>query len=56
MTLGFVEPTTLKIFKLSKLSGPWLQEWHNWLGLIMFLLLTIGLYLDARREKDSSSL
>jgi len=41
---------------LTKISGPWLQEWHNWLGLIMFLLLTIGLYFDARREKDSSSL
>ena len=37
---------------LVKISGPWLQERHNWLGLIMFLLLTIGLYLDAHREKD----
>ena len=41
---------------LAKISGPWLQEWHNWLGLIMFLLLTIGLYFDARREKESSTL
>lgn len=41
---------------LTKVSGPWLQEWHNWLGLIMFLLLTIGLYFDASREKESSSL
>jgi putative OPT family oligopeptide transporter len=37
---------------LEKISGPWLAEWHNWLGLIMFLLLTIGLYFDAHREKD----
>jgi putative OPT family oligopeptide transporter len=41
---------------LTKITGPWLQQWHNWLGLIMFLLLTIGLYFDARREKESSSL
>ena len=37
---------------LTKITGPWLQEWHNWLGLTMFLLLTIGLYFDARREKN----
>jgi putative OPT family oligopeptide transporter len=37
---------------LVKTCGPWLQEWHNWIGLIMFLLLTIGLYFDSRREKE----
>jgi putative OPT family oligopeptide transporter len=36
---------------LVKVCGPWLEEWHNWLGLIMFLLLSIGLYLDSHREK-----
>ncbi len=35
---------------LVKISGPWLQEWSNWLGLLMFLLLTTGLYWDARRD------
>jgi putative OPT family oligopeptide transporter len=34
---------------LLKLAGPWLKEWHNWLGLIMYLLLAAGLYWDARR-------
>ncbi len=38
---------------LLRLSGPWLEEWHNWLGLIMFLLLAIGLYVDAHREKST---
>jgi putative OPT family oligopeptide transporter len=38
---------------LIKSFGPWLEEWHNWIGLVMFLLLAIGLYLDARREKES---
>jgi putative OPT family oligopeptide transporter len=36
---------------LVKILGPWLDEWSNWLGLVMFLLLAIGLYVDARREK-----
>jgi putative OPT family oligopeptide transporter len=36
---------------LLKISGPWLEKWHNWLGLIMFLLLAAGLYVDAHREK-----
>jgi len=36
---------------LTNLLGPWLEEWSNWLGIVMFLLLTIGLYLDALREK-----
>jgi hypothetical protein len=34
---------------LLKLSGPWLHEWHNWLGLILYLLLAAGLYWDAHR-------
>ncbi len=36
---------------LLKLAGPWLGEWNNWIGLVMFLLLATGLYFDARREK-----
>jgi putative OPT family oligopeptide transporter len=36
---------------LVKISGPWLPAWHNWIGLIVFLLLAIGLYVDAHREK-----
>lgn len=36
---------------LVKICGPWLEEWHNWIGFIMFLLLSAGLYWDARREK-----
>jgi uncharacterized oligopeptide transporter (OPT) family protein len=38
---------------LVKISGPWLQEWHNWIGLLMFLLLTTGLFLDSHREKEA---
>jgi putative OPT family oligopeptide transporter len=36
---------------LVKILGSRLEEWSNWLGMVMFLLLTIGLYLDAHREK-----
>ena len=36
---------------LVKISGPWLKEWSNWLGLIMFILLAVGLYIDSHREK-----
>ncbi len=38
---------------LVEVCGPWLGRWHNWLGLIMFLLLATGLYWDARRERES---
>ncbi len=37
---------------LLETCGPWLGRWHNWLGLVMFLLLTLGLFWDARRAKD----
>jgi putative OPT family oligopeptide transporter len=52
--LRFIEQSSnLSIIPdLVKISGSWLQEWSNWLGLIMFLLLTIGLYGDAHREKN----
>jgi putative OPT family oligopeptide transporter len=30
--------------------GSWVGAWSNWLGLTVFLLLALGLYLDARRE------
>jgi putative OPT family oligopeptide transporter len=36
---------------LAKISGPWLKEWSNWLGLLMFVLLAIGLYIDSHRER-----
>jgi putative OPT family oligopeptide transporter len=51
--LRFIEDSwkVMIIPDLVKISGPWLQEWHNWIGLLMFLLLTIGLYLDSNREK-----
>lgn len=41
---------------LMEIAGSWLKEWHNWIGLIMFLLLALGLYLDARREKETADL
>jgi putative OPT family oligopeptide transporter len=41
---------------LVKISGPWLHEWHNWIGLIMFILLSIGLYWDAHREKPGKDI
>jgi putative OPT family oligopeptide transporter len=54
--LRFVENNwKLKIVPdLENLAGAWLKEWSNWIGLAMFLLLTIGLYLDSHREKESS--
>jgi len=34
---------------LLTICAPWLQQWHNWLGLGMFFLLALGLYWDGRR-------
>ena len=50
--LRFIEDSSKSaiIPDLLKLSGPWLEEWHNWLGLIMYLLLAAGLYWDSHRE------
>ena len=31
--------------------GPWITTWGNWLGLVVFLLLGLGVYFDARRER-----
>jgi len=31
--------------------GAWAGAWSNWAGLTVFVLLAVGLYLDARREK-----
>lgn len=31
--------------------GAWLQVWGNWLGLVVFLLLGVYVYWDARRER-----
>ncbi|HXY68761.1 MAG TPA: oligopeptide transporter, OPT family [Gemmatimonadales bacterium] len=36
---------------LPKVVGPWLETWGNWTGLVVFLLLGLGVFLDARREK-----
>jgi putative OPT family oligopeptide transporter len=54
--LRFIEDSWKVAFvpDLVKVCGPWLEEWHNWLGLIMFLLLATGLYLDSRREKGDN--
>jgi hypothetical protein len=51
--LRFIEDSskTKIVPDLVKIYGPWLEEWHNWLGLVMFVLLALGLYWDARREK-----
>ncbi len=50
--LRFIEDSSGKsiVPDLVKIYGPWLEGWHNWIGLAMFLLLAIGLYFDARRE------
>jgi len=31
--------------------GPWLAAWGNWLGLLAFILLGLGVYWDSRRER-----
>ena len=51
--LRFIEDSWKVSFvpDLVKICGPWLEAWHNWLGLILFLLLSLGLYWDAHREK-----
>jgi putative OPT family oligopeptide transporter len=36
---------------LTRVVGPWLASWNNWLGLGLFLLLGLGVYWDSRREK-----
>ena len=56
--LKFTEQTwrVTIIPNLAKSPGSWLHEWQNWTGLVMFLLLSIGLYLDAHREKESADL
>jgi putative OPT family oligopeptide transporter len=55
--LRFIEDSWQVSFipDLVKICGPWLQEWHNWLGLVMFLLLAAGVYLDSRREKGEEA-
>jgi uncharacterized oligopeptide transporter (OPT) family protein len=51
--LRFIEDSlkTQIVPDLIKICGPWLQEWHNWLGLVMFVLLSLGMYWDGHREK-----
>lgn len=36
---------------LTRLLGPWLESWANWLGLGVFVLLGLGVYWDSHREK-----
>ncbi len=51
--LRFYEDTyeTKLVPDLTRLLGPWLESWANWLGLGVFLLLGLGVYWDSRRER-----
>jgi putative OPT family oligopeptide transporter len=51
--LRFIEDSTGRTIvpDLTKIAGPWLESWHNWLGLLAFMLLSAGLWWDAHREK-----
>jgi putative OPT family oligopeptide transporter len=51
--LRFIEDSTGRTIvpDLTKIAGPWLESWHNWMGLGAFLLLSAGLWWDAHREK-----
>jgi putative OPT family oligopeptide transporter len=51
--LRFIEDSTGRVLipELTNLFGPWLESWHNWLGLIAFLLLSAWLAWDAWKEK-----
>ena len=50
--LRFLEDSTGRTIvpDLTKLTGPWLESWHNWMGLGAFLLLSAGLWWDAHRD------
>lgn len=51
--LRFIEDSTGKTLvpDLPKFFGPWMETWGNWMGLVIFLALGIGVYWDSRREK-----
>jgi hypothetical protein len=51
--LRFIEDSTSSTIvpDLTKIAGPWLESWHNWMGLGAFVLLSLGLWWDAHREK-----
>ncbi|MBI2214657.1 MAG: oligopeptide transporter, OPT family [Acidobacteria bacterium] len=51
--LRFIEDSTKTTIvpDLTKLAGPWLESWHNWMGLGAFMILCAGLWWDAHREK-----
>ena len=36
---------------LTRIAGPWLESWHNWQGLIAFLLLCAWMWWDSMKEK-----
>lgn len=51
--LRFIEDSTGRTLvpDLPKFFGPWMETWGNWMGLVIFLALGIGVYWDSRREK-----
>jgi putative OPT family oligopeptide transporter len=53
--LRFIEDSTGRVIvpDMTKIAGvgTWLETWGNWVGLIVFVLLAVGLYWDARRER-----
>jgi hypothetical protein len=53
--LRFIEDSTGRVLipELTNLFGPWLESWHNWLGLIAFLLLSAWLAWDAWKERPA---
>jgi hypothetical protein len=58
--LKFVEDSTGRTIvpDLTKLAGvgPWLAEWGNWAGLLLFTALAVWVYRDSRREKVEATL
>jgi uncharacterized oligopeptide transporter (OPT) family protein len=53
--LKFVEDsagvTIVRDLTTAPALGPWLAAWGNWLGLLAFLLLGLGVFLDSHRER-----
>jgi putative OPT family oligopeptide transporter len=51
--LRFIEDSTGRVIvpDLTRFAGPWLESWHNWLGLIAFLLLSAWMWWDSLKEK-----
>jgi putative OPT family oligopeptide transporter len=51
--LRFIEDSMKVVIvpDLTRFAGPWLDSWHNWLGLVAFLLLCAWMWWDAMKEK-----